>query len=259
MKWISFIAIWALFSPFDKAFAGLIAGDLLASGSLNRVGYNNNWQSGFSSSEDTFRLVSVSELDTLPDVFIDDSKTDHSDQLGILVPDLMGSESDVFAVSDTKNSDTNSAVTATWQFDVSAATNSVFSIELAAMGDFERSDYFSLEIVAESLNWRQLFEFEVLESAQQSYQLGSGKSVTLSDPVALEGTMLSNQFQQFSWYIPDTDRLDITFSARADGGQEAVLLRNMKVSGQAVNVPEPSSWLVTLLGCSLLIRRSAFT
>ena len=124
------------------------------------------------------------------------------------------------------------------------------------MGDFEVSDWFTLDLSIAALGWRQLFEFKVEEAAAQSYELASGKQVTLSDPLSFEGTTLSNQFQRFSWQIPQAERLSVKFSAKADGGSEALAMRNMIVSEQVISVPEPSSIVLLILGWTYLISQS---
>ena len=114
MKRILFAALGLLFIFNPVANAGLIAGDLLSSGSLNRISYDNVWQDGFHSTSDVFQTISGRDVSQFPSVFIDDSLQNQSDNLGILIADQIDAQTSIFAVSDTKNSDTQDKVEANW-------------------------------------------------------------------------------------------------------------------------------------------------
>ena len=237
------------------AFAGIIASTLTPTQDTNLMSYQNTWQSGFSSHSDVFAVVSGDSLLTLPDVFIDQSVFDAGDDLGILDQSILDTQERYFAISDTKNSDTNDVVNAIWQFDISSGFDMTFSVDLAAMGDFESSDLLSLELLVDSQPWSQLLNFEVDEDASQTYEMSSGQQVVLNDPLGLEGQFLSNRFTTFSWQIPDAETLSVRLAARADGGSEGVMLQNMAITGSRYQVPEPSSSWLMMIGALILLRR----
>jgi len=237
-----------------SSHAGLIASALTDSSDVNLVKHENDFQNYFSSATDIFQTISVSQLGA--EQLIDRSAlSPFIDNLGIITPDHLGS---VFAASDTKNSDnTTGSVEALWVFDVSGFENLTLDIDIAAMGDFESSDRLSIYYQVNGTPQTTLWTAQAQTSRQQNYQLSSGQSVSLDDPLAIDGDLLSNQFTTFSADIAEKgQQLTIGIQASLDGGSEGVILKSMLISGDKqtqgpVTVPTPPSIILFLLAVLL--------
>lgn len=155
-----------------------------------------------------------------------------------------------FGVIDTVNGNNpNGAAVATFTFDVAGLSNISVSADFAAMGDFEDSDTFTFEYSFDGTNFSDLFVSSVDTAGSQNYLMDSGQGVTLDDPVAINGTLLDDEFQTLSASVTGTgSELTIRFTAEANGGSEGFGFDNLTV------VPEPAS-LVTLALGLLMIRR----
>lgn len=235
------------------AYSDLIAFDLTPEGNKNLINYTNPYESAFSSSDDFFEVFAGNELNTLPSQLRDDSLSSTSDSLGLIAN---GYSNPIFAVSDTVNSDDfDNNLTAVWTFDVSEYRDLFLSFDASAMGDFESRDQFIMEYAWDDEERLLLTETEYLGDDSQAYKLAGGKSIVLDDPLAIDGTVLTNDFQLFSYGLVGRGRkLNFYFSAQTDGGNEVFAMQNLRVEGQrAVRVAEPSSiamamiWLGTLM------------
>lgn len=250
-----------------KTHAELIAFDLVNGNSQNLISYTNPFQSGFTSNSDSFQRFYAG--DAVPDVLIDNSLS-ASDSLGIVSPSF----SSFFGIVDTVNNDTantNGVVTASWQFDISGYNNLSFAIDMAAMGDFESSDYIALNYAIDNGPQISLFEFFSNTSASQSYLMASGSSYQLNDPMMVSGgnllapLMLSNMWQTIIADINGSGSvMSLSVTANNDSGSEAVALSQFRISGDilAANAPlsvsEPPLLLLLLIGFLLCVRYKGF-
>ena len=189
--------------------------------------------------------------DDSPFSVLDDSDGSFAtDELGII-----GSSDfdNFFGVSDTQNGDNGGALTAEWAFDISSATSDLkLSIDIAAMGDFETSDEFQFEVSIDGNPFTSIFTVAVDEAISQTYTLegeiqpeetapgelfegqmaGGPRVITVDDPLRVDGTLLSNEFQTFMTPLAGTgDELVLRFTATADGGSEAFVFRNIVIEG----------------------------
>ena len=214
------------------AFAQPVAWDMVDSTSSNLTSFTDDPAIPFTSPADGFQKYRRGVSPTIPFAVLDDTTTFSSDALGIV--DSSNSH-EFFGAADTVNSDTSSPVTATWVFDISAASNSlVFSIDVGAMGDFESSDTFVWRASIDGAPAQLLLENGVDETSSLDYTLESGKVVTLDDPLTLQGAVLSNQFQTFSAPIVGTgSALSVTLTIETNGNGEAMAFQNLVISESA--------------------------
>ena len=207
----------------------------------------------FSSAGDGFEQYQRGVNATFPFQLLDDSASIFpGDQLGI----VNETKTDAwFGVTDTVNGDNPSGQgTATWVFDIAGYEDLSASIEAAAMGDFEAaSDSFDFTYSIDGGPMMDLFISSVDESGSQTYTLEGGFMDTLDDPLALNGTLLDNEFQEIAASILGTgDELTIQFTATTDGGSEGFAFDSLQIFGTAAAVPEPASVVMwSLLGMAM--------
>ncbi|MGJ3240040.1 MAG: ExeM/NucH family extracellular endonuclease [Anaerolineae bacterium] len=212
----------------------VIASDITTSSPVNLLNYDNPWRDAFGAG-DAFQIMAVGSdepADGIPFAQVDDSA-------GVFVGDTQGiidSATDFapfFGATDTFNGVTSDPVTATWTFDISGATDLVLNVDVAAMGDFESNDSFIWSIALDGGAPVTLAAI-VDESISTDYTLANGTTVNLSDPMTLNGTVLTNVFQTFSIPIAQTgSELELSFTAQTDGGTEAFAFRNVIIEGVA--------------------------
>lgn len=145
-----------------------------------------------------------------------------------------------FGQVDTFNGDNgNNGGTAEWTFDVAGFTDLTVSADFAAMGDFESSnDTFNFTYSLDGVNFFSLFAGSVDEDGSQNYTMASGTPVSLDDPALINGTVLSNSFQNLSAAVAGTGSvLTIRYEGGGDGGSEAFAFRNIEVNG----IPTPGA------------------
>jgi predicted extracellular nuclease len=214
-----------------------VAYDMVESDSLRLTSYTNLFEGAFSSAGDGFQKYQRFVSSSIPFSVLDDS-------LSIFPPDSLGiikeGNTDVFfGVVDTENSDNSGPVTATWVFDISGASDLGLSIDMGAMGDFESSDYFVWRYSIDGAPATVAFSSSVDEDGSYTYTLEGGASFTLSDPMLVDGTVLTNDLATFSSPIAGTGTsLELTLEAVFNGGSEAVVFQNVIV-GSGFDGPQP--------------------
>ncbi|MEL6601083.1 MAG: ExeM/NucH family extracellular endonuclease, partial [Pseudomonadota bacterium] len=186
----------------------------------------------FDSAGDGFGKFQVGVSPSIPFALLDDST-------GVFTPDTLGiveTATDVeefFGIVDTVNpNNPDGPATACWEFDITGFGALTFSLDLAAMGDFENDDEFSITYSIDGAPAQELFDIAVDEDGTQTYVMASGTEVILFDPVLVNGTALTNDFETFTTGISGRgSTLTIEVSATANGGSEALAMRNMIVDG----------------------------
>lgn len=240
--------------------ATIIAYDMLNSSSLNLVDYQNPLSQQFTSAQDGFNKYQVNTSLSIPNSLIDSSQSNPSDSLGIV--DSHTDQASFFGVSDTLNPDNPSGdAQASWLFDISGYTLSSISISMAAMGDFETSDYFSFSYAIDASPIQLLFSSAVDEQANQSYTMANGNQYQLNDPLSINKQVLDNQFKQLSQSLVGSGSvLSLYFNANQNGGNEAFGFRDIVINGDsqvASQVSEPLSIWLIVLGLFALAARQA--
>lgn len=253
----------------SSTHAGLIAFDLHNNQSLNLLNYNNPHEGAFSHSvDDTFQKHQQG-VSNISDGLLDNSKN-RRDGLGLIESDRDVDE--FFAVQDLNNINNPSGrATASWIFDIEASNSLSLSLDVAAMGDFELSDWFRWDYAIDDFERRTLFEFNSEQSQTQSYQMASGAIVSLDDPLVRRQSLgnsslgtqsLDNHFRNFTAPILGTGfELKLFFTAQQNGGNEVFAFRNLRVEGERsiqnqVAVSSPSTAPLILLGvCGLWFNR----
>lgn len=172
------------------------------------------------------------------------------DTLGII--DSRTAPTDTFfGMVDTVNSaNPGDSATATWLFDVSAASELAVSVDMAAMGDFEASgDSFVWEWSIDGGPFQPLFELAVNEAGTQVYTMEGGAMPELSDPLVLGSVTLNDEFQTFSASLPTIgSMLSIRFTGAGDGGSEAYAARNLIITEGGIAPGGPTVVLNEVLG-----------
>jgi len=255
------IVLGGLIAFHQLAHADLIAFDLYHNQSQKLIHYKNPFQNAFTHSIDDSFQIQQQGSSTISAGLLDTSATG-SDSMG-----LINAEHDFdkfFAVQDVNNpANTKGHATASWVFDIKAATDLSFSLDIAAMGDFELSDWFRWDYSIDNLSRQSLFELNSDQSKVQAYQLASGYTAVINDPLSLNNQLLNNKFQNFSSQLLGTgSQLELFFTAQQNGGSEVLAFRNLKVEGQtqqfdSTSIPSPSTTSLLLLGI-LWFHRSGF-
>ena len=144
------------------------------------------------------------------------------------------------AHEDLDNGDNPSATgEVVYEIDISGASDLMFSIDIAAFGNFEVSN--DINTVTASIDGggsETLIELVVDEAATQTYFYEDGSMEDIDDPMTVNGTMLDNNFQNFSAPITGTGNvLTITFAFTGNGGNEVIAFNNLIVeAGKGKNV-----------------------
>lgn len=232
------------------ASAGIIAFDMVGSASQNLSAYNNPFTDAFGSPGDGFQIYQRGVSSSIPFAVLDDSTTFTSDSIGIV--DSTNTDT-FFGIVDTQNGDNSGPVTAEWVFDINGASNLSMSIDMGAMGDFENSDEFNWSYSIDGGAVAALFDGIVDESIAQDYTLESGSMFTYNDPMTVNGVSLSNEFMNFSNMINGTgSSLSIFLTATTNGGTEGIAFQNLIISGDAMDVSEPSMLVLFGFGLGLV-------
>ncbi len=250
------LALTACLLSAAPTHAGLIAADLGDAAPQGLLDYQNPFQAGFSASDDAFARLRRGGPLLPPAALLDDSATT-TDILGIVAESMSGW---FFGVVDNVNSDSPGSATAQWQFDVTGFHNLTLALDMAAMGDFEASDYFLWHFAFDTGSSGTLWRGQTDESAAQTYRLSSGAEVTLNDPLMVDGVALSNNFTSFLLPLAGVgSTLTLTLEAALNGGQEALAFRHLSLAGspleRATGVPLASTLALTLVALPWLYRR----
>ncbi|MCI5095352.1 MAG: ExeM/NucH family extracellular endonuclease [Rhodobacteraceae bacterium] len=218
--------------------SGPIAFDMVGSASLGLLSFVNT-APGFSSAGDGFGFFQVG-AGSIPFSLVDDSAAVFpADSLGII--DSNSNTDIFFGVTDTVNADTTDPVSATWSFDIAGRTELRLSVDVGAMGDFENSDSFALTYNIDGGTEMSLFSFVVDEAASQDYTLADGSIETLNDPLTVAGSaeVLSNVLQTLRADLAGSGSvLNVTLTARTDGGSEALALQNLVIEAATPTSPQ---------------------
>lgn len=239
-----------------SASADIVAFDLVGSGSQNLIAHTNAYAGAFSSAGDGFEIYQRGVSSSIPFAVLDDSAGSFPpDTLGIIGTNNTGR---FFGVTDTENSDNSGPVSASWDFDISGFADLSLSLDIGAMGDFEDDvpspageDFFTWSYAIDGGASTVLFDSFVDEALSQMYTLEGGAVFNLSDPMTLNGILLSNQLQTFTGALLGTGSvLTLTLTAQTNGGTEAFAFQNLVIEGR-VAAPEPTS--AALIGVGLLV------
>lgn len=125
--------------PTDIIIAATLTGDA----DINLTNFTQDSTAGWNAG-DGFDIFQRGVSPTIPFALADDSAGSFEpDALGIVDAD---DTNPFFGVVDTQNSNNNGPVSAEWTFDISGAADPYISVDLAAMGDFESSDDYVIEV-----------------------------------------------------------------------------------------------------------------
>ncbi|MBT8039450.1 MAG: hypothetical protein KJN78_04370 [Gammaproteobacteria bacterium] len=210
-----------------------IAWDMVDGTSQNLTSYSNPWTDAFGSAGDGFQKYQRGVSPSIPFAVLDDSLVIFpADSLGIVKD---GNVNEFFGIVDTENGDNAGAVSATWEFDVSGATGLALSIEMGAMGDFESSDFFEWTYSIDGGPDLVAFASTVDEEGANTYVLEGGASFTLSDPMLVQDTILTDDLAAFSAPLTGSGSvLTLTLTAQFNGGTEAVVFQDIVISESGV-------------------------
>ncbi|ARD45640.1 hypothetical protein [Colwellia sp. PAMC 21821] len=244
-------AIILTFLFVSNSNASLINYDLLTPNASPHISYVNPFTDAFSSNADGFQIYQRNIDLNIPNALLDNSGIATTDSLGVIT---RTNTQAFFGVVDTvnQNNPSDDAV-ATWQVDISNLTAIMFSIDMAAMGDFETSDKFEWRYSIDSNPFSSLFQGVSDVNTVQSYRLEDNSLETLNDPMTVNSILLSNQFTAFSSSILDAGNLlTIELKAKTNSDNEAIAFQNVFIQGvsNAVTVSEPKS--LTIMTFSLL-------
>ena len=215
-----------------------VAYDMVESSSQNLISYTNSFTDAFSSAADGFQKYQRGVSPSIPYAVLDDSLSIYTgDNLGIIKE---GNTDEFFGATDTQNGDNSGPVTATWVFDISGGSGLQLSIDMGAMGDFESSDYFTWTYSIDGGAVETAFESTVDEADSYTYILEGGSSYTLSDPMLMQGTILTDDLQTFSAPINGTgSELTLVLTLQTDGGSEGMAFQNIVIGGGGGDVEPP--------------------
>ena len=217
--------------------SGQVAFDMVDSNSDRLTSFTNAYNGAFSSASDGFQKYQRGVSASIPFAVLDDSLSIFtSDNLGIVKE---GNTDIFFGVVDTQNPQNDGPISATWVFDISGATELGLLIDMGAMGDFEANDFFVWTYSVDGGTEETAFESTTDEAGAHTYTLEGGLVRTLSDPMTLQGTVLTNDLATFSTPLIGTGAsLSLTLTAQFNGGSEAVVFQNVIV-GSGFETPEP--------------------
>ena len=219
--------------PIDR-----LAFDMVNSGDQRLTSFTNIFDGAFTSAGDGFQKYQRGVSSSIPFAVVDDSLSIFpSDSLGIVKE---GNTDVFFGVVDTENPNNSGPVSATWVFNISGGTDLGLSIDMGAMGDFESTDFFEWSYSIDGGATTTTFASIVDDASSNTYTLEGGASFTLSDPMLMQGTTLTNDLATFETPISGTgNSLTLTLAAVFNGGSEAVAFQNVIV-GEGFGGPAPT-------------------
>ncbi|HET6447274.1 MAG TPA: hypothetical protein VFI27_22155, partial [candidate division Zixibacteria bacterium] len=228
-----FVFLFALLIAFDS-FVGaqpsinVVAFDMVNTTSQNLISFTDDPAIPFSSTGDGFNKFQQGVSASIPFAVVDDSGgVFPGDTQGII---KSGNLEDFFGIVDTNNDDTSGRdVVASWEFDISGASDLMLSIDMGAMGDFEAvGDFFNWSYSIDGGAVITAFQSSIDEDIEQVYTLESGTVVTLSDPMLVNGVLLNNNLQSHTVMLLGSGSvISLTLTANTDGGTEAIAFQNL--------------------------------
>lgn len=237
-----------------NSFASLINYDLLTQNFSPHISYINPYTDAFSSNADGFQIYQRNVDLNIPNALLDNSDITISDSLGIITSTNTQA---FFGIVDTVNQDNpNNNAVASWQVDITNLTEIMFLIDMAAMGDFESSDWFEWRYSIDNSPYSRLFHGLSDEDISQNYRLEDNSLLTINDPMTVNSKLLSNKFTAFTSSILDTGNLlTLELKAKANGGSEVIAFQNVVIQGvsSTVTVSEPKSLGIMLLALLFFI------
>ena len=211
----------------------IIASTLTGEADVNLTNFTQDSTAGWNAG-DGFDIFQRGVSPTIPFALADDSAGSFEpDALGIVDAD---DTNPFFGVVDTQNSNNNGPVSAEWTFGISGATDPYISVDLAAMGDFESSDDYVIEVSIDGGPFVEVFVVGANQATTQTYQLDNGNFAILNDPLVVNGTntALTNDFETFFNELPsDGSELVVRLTATSNGGSEAFALNNIVITDGA--------------------------
>ncbi|MFV8819890.1 ExeM/NucH family extracellular endonuclease [Haliea sp. E17] len=205
-----------------------LAWDMVDSTSGRLNDHTNTFAGAFSNAGDGAEKYRRGVSGSIPFSVLDDTVSFSADALGIIDESNLD---EFFGITDTVNGDNASGdVLASWEFDISGASDLGVSIGMGAMGDFEAVDVFVWRASIDGGAEQVLFTGSADEAASLTYVLASGKSVTIDDPMTVSGVTLSNQLLALRAPVAGTgNTLKLTLAANTDGGSEAFAFQDLVV------------------------------
>ncbi|MEL7231251.1 MAG: hypothetical protein AAGJ85_01910, partial [Pseudomonadota bacterium] len=175
---------------------------------------------------------------TINDNYADDGG---ADVFGIV---SVGDTAKFFAVQDTANAvNPDLDGTATWVFDISAATElGNLTIDMAALGDFDPLDTYQFSASIDNGAAFILFDIRSDEDGSLTYTFDGGGSITEDDPLVVDvdgidtNLVLNNNFATFTSSRLDGlsgSTLTLTLQTESNGGNELFAFRNISIFGIA--------------------------
>ena len=129
------------------------------------------------------------------------------------------------------NPDPLGNVSLTWSVSTAGATDLNLSFEIAAMGDFEAADLLEITASFDGGPAESLFVSAADEAGMATYTLADGVTVELTDPFAINGQIIINEFQTLTFPITGTgSNLTLTLTYEGNGGSEIVAIDNLSVT-----------------------------
>ena len=204
--------------------------DAAPTNGATRVLAPDNSATGGIFSDDNFDVFGIVDR-TVNGFFADDSVANGGDSLGIIPP----SKTDLFlGFQDTSNSDNPNAggeVSTTWTVSTAGMTDLSLSFEIAVMGDFESSDVLSFTASFDGGAEETLFTSEVDTAGTATYTFDDGSTVVLDDPLTIDGQIVSNVFQTFTFPISGIgSQLTLTLNYDTDAESEVHAIDNVSVT-----------------------------
>lgn len=181
---------------------------------------------------------------TIPFSLLDDSAGSFTpDTLGIVET---GKTDPFFGSNDLANGDNASGgASAVWIVDITGFTDLSVSVDIAAMGDWESGEFFTMTASIDGGAATTVFSLAPDETDTTVYTLESGTTVPLDDPMKdSTGAVIANVFTTKTEALVGTGSiLTLTLTA-ANDSDEAFAMDDLLVEGTAAVIPEPSSALL---------------
>lgn len=157
-----------------------------------------------------------------------------------------------FGIEDLDNTDNPLGTgSVTWTFDIAGFAGLTFSVELAALGDFEDSDAFAFSADIDGGGFTPLVDIIADLSASQTYVYDDGSVESFDDPLSAGGLLLNNVFTAFSTAVNGTGNiLTLRMTARQNAGLELFAFDNLVVEGTSASpaVPLPATFILFGIG-----------
>ena len=217
-----------------------IAGDLesaAAGASLNLTGFTaspDNSANNGAFPGSSFDVFGITDRSVNFDFADDSAGTFAPDTFGIL---KTGDTAPFFGAQDVDNSDNPGGTgTATWTFDITGNTLAEITIDFAAMGDFEAGDNeYTITAAIDGGSLVTLFSVVTDDTISHTYTMEGGATVSLNDPMVIDGTVIDNDFATFTSAALSGltgSTLDLTLTAAVNnGGSEAFAMRDIAILG----------------------------